>query len=256
MMRFALLFLIMTSHAAAEPVFVSGDEDGQGFLRQRGSDCYLMTPKHVVGGAREATVVGERAERRRAILERVYDPDLAILRILGKTGCPTRFPDGGALGRLLLSDRSARVVSRSQSGTTRYTPVEIIGSDDRFILIRPASNERIFQGLSGSPLMIGGSTAGMLQSVDSEQGTGRVLRQDYMARVLKSWFPGSGGSSRPHIKNEVEPTIPTNDPGGLIRGNDKDSPPSRPAISGEIIPSRPLPEIEQEKTNEHLEEEP
>ena len=236
-----LTLLLLAGNAGAQPVFVAGEEDGQGFLRQRGNTCYLVTPQHVLGQAREAVLTGDRAERHSAVLERSYDPDLAILRVAGLSDCLARFPDGGALDRLLQSTSEARLVSRSNSGAVRQTPIEIIASDERYIRVRARNGEALFRGMSGSPLMIGASTAGMLQSVDADSGTGTVLRQDYMSRVLESWFPEVTVRSRPYITNEVRPTVPTNDAGGLIAGPDSEAVRTRPAISGGVQPARPLP---------------
>lgn len=242
-----LTLLLLAGEAIAQPVFVAGDEDGQGFLRQRGDACYLVTPQHVLGRAREAVLTGDRAERHSATLERNYDPDLAILRVASLSGCPTRFPDGGALDRLLQATSEARLVSRSNSGAIRQTPIEIIASDERFIRVRAKNGDPLVRGMSGSPLMIGGSTAGMLQSVDADSGTARVLRQDYMSRVLESWFPEVTVRSRPYITNEVLPAIPTNDADGLIADPDSDLIRTRPAISGDVQPARPLPGDEANK---------
>ena len=242
-----LTLLLLACQAAAQPVFVAGAEDGQGFLRQRGDACYLVTPQHVLGPALKAVLTGDRAERHSATLERSYDPDLAILRVASLSGCPTRFPDGGALDRLLQATSEARLVSRSNSGAVRQTPVEIIASDERYIRIRARNGEPLFRGMSGSPLMMGGSTAGMLQSVDADSGTGTVLRQDYMSRVLESWFPKVTVYSTPRITPGVEPTISTNDAGGLIADPDSEPVRTRPAISGGVQPARPLPADENEK---------
>lgn len=241
-----IFLLVLSMQAAAEPVFVQSQEDGQGFLRQRGSDCYLITPQHVLGPERSAELVGERAEQHQGILERSYDPDLAILRVPDRSDCPSRFPDGGALRELLRNTSSARLLTRSASGAVRQTGVEIIASDERFIRIRARSGERLFRGMSGSPLMIGGSTAGMLQSVDADSGTGTVLRQDYMSRVLESWFPETIVRSRPYITNEVRPAVPTNDADGLIADPNSNPTRTRPAISAEVQPARPLTEDDNE----------
>jgi hypothetical protein len=237
-----IFLLVLSMQAAAEPVFVQSQEDGQGFLRQRGSDCYLITPQHVLGPERSAELVGERAERYQGILERSYDPDLAILRVPDRSDCPSRFPDGGALRELLRNTSSARLLTRSASGAVRQTGVEIIASDERFIRIRARSGERLFRGMSGSPLMIGRSTAGMLQSVDADSGSGTVLRQDYMSRVLESWFPQVYEPSRPHITNRVRPTVSTNDADGLISHPNSDMTQTRAVIDGGVRPARPLPE--------------
>ena len=236
-----LTLLLLAGEASAQPVFVKGAEDGQGFLRQRGNACYLVTPQHVLGQAREAVLTGDRAQRHKALLERRYDPDLAILRIETLDDCPTRFPDGGALDRLLQATSEARLVSRSDSGAVRQVSTEIIASDERFIRIRAENGERLFRGMSGSPLMIGGSTAGMLQTVNADSGTGMVLRQDYMSRVLESWFPKVPIRTRPYITSEVRPTIPTNDAAGLIADPQSNPVRTRPAISGGVQPARPLP---------------
>ena len=246
-----LLLMLYAGLATGQTVFVAGDEHGQGFLRQRGDDCYLVTPQHVLGQAREAMLTTDRAERHRALLERNYDPDLAILRVASLSDCPVRFPDGGALDRLLRATSEARLVSRSHSGAVRQTSIDIIASDERFIRIKARNGDKLFRGMSGSPLMIGGSTAGMLQSVDADSGTGTVLRQDYMSRVLQSWFPIVSVRSRPYITNEVRPTIPTNDADGLIADPDSDFVRTRPAISGGVQPVRPLPNDQSEKDAEN-----
>ena len=236
-----LILLLLAGEVSAQPVFVKGAEDGQGFLRQRGNACYLVTPQHVLGQVREAVLIGDRAERHSAVLERSYDPDLAILRVAGLSHCPARFPDGGALDRLLHATSEARLVSRSNSGAVRQVPTKIIASDERFIRIRAENGERLFRGMSGSPLKIGESTAGMLQTVNADSGTGMVLRQDYMGRILESWFPEFTVRSKPYITKEVRPTVPTNDAGGLIANPDSEPERTRPAISRGVQPARPLP---------------
>ena len=246
-----LTLLLVAGEASAQPVFVKGAEDGQGFLRQSGNACYLVTPQHVLGQAREAVLTGDRAQRHKAVLERRYDPDLALLRIETLDDCPTRFPDGGALDQLLQATSEARLVSRSNSGAVRQVKTEIIASDERFIRIRAENGERLFRGMSGSPLKIGGSTAGMLQTVNADNGTGMVLRQDYMSRVLESWFPEVTVPSRPYITNKVRPTIPTNDAGGLIANPDSEPVRTRPAISGGVRPARPLPSDGSEKDEDN-----
>ena len=238
-----LTLLLLAGETIAQPVFVAGDEDGQGFLRQRGDACYLVTPQHVLGRAREAVLTGDRAERHSATLERSYDPDLAILRVAGLSGCPTRFPDGGALDRLLQATSEARLVSRSNSGAMRQTSIEIIASDERYIRIRARSGEPLFRGMSGSPLMIGGSTAGMLQSVDADSGTGTVLRQDYISRVLASWF-SDRQESKPSILTmnpTLDPTTESNDVDGLIRQSGPTEPRHRSVLPGHLTPIDPLP---------------
>jgi len=237
-----LILSLLGGTATAQPVFVQGDEDGQGFLRQRGNDCYLVTPQHVLGQARQAVLIGDRAQRHNATLERSYDPDLAILRIDTLDDCPTRFPDGGALNRLLNQSTKARLSTRSSSGALQQVAVEILGSDDRFIRVRGANGEQLFRGMSGSPLMIGGSTAGMLQTVNADNSTGMVLRQDHMSRVLESWFPEVTVKSRPYITRDVHPAIPTNDAAGLIIDAQDATNRSRPVISGGVQPARPLPD--------------
>lgn len=249
-----LTLLLLAGKAAAQPVFVAGDEDGQGFLRQRGEACYLVTPQHVLGQAREAVLTGDRAERHRALLERSYDPDLAILRVAELSDCPSRFPDGGALDRLLQASSTARLVSRSGSGAVRQTAVEIIASDERFIRVRAQAGGNLFRGMSGSPLMIGGSTAGMLQSVDADNGTGTVLRQDYMSRVLASWFPRQH-EVKPAVligNPTLTPTMESNDVGGLINESIPDSPRSRQVLPGRLVPIEPLTrESANEKKDNH-----
>lgn len=245
-MGFLLGMIALGFHAVAEPVFVAGAEDGQGFLRQRDGVCYLVTPQHVLGGAREASLTGNLALSHEAVLQRSYDPDLAILRVAGRIECPGRFPDGGALEALLSQTGEGRLVSRSASGALFHTPVEIIAADERFLRVRARAGETLFRGLSGSPMMIGGSTAGMLQSVDADSGIGTVLRQDYMNRLLGSWFPEVRSQSRPVIRREVEPVVPTNDPDGLILRPGAEAPRSRPALSGDVMPARPLPVPEEE----------
>src|SRR6056297_2037620 len=169
---FLILMALLVSMASANPVFVAGDQDGQGFLLQRESDCYLITAQHLLGEAREAILVDDRSARHHALLERTAEPGLAILRVPGIGGCASSFPDGGELDRLLQTTGEARLTYRTNSGAISSIGVEIIASDERYIRVRAENSERLYRGIIGSPLMIGDSTAGMLQSVDADSGTG------------------------------------------------------------------------------------
>lgn len=251
-----VIFLMLSGGiATAQPVFVSGDQEGQGFLRKRDSECYLVTLQHVLGQAREARLTGDRAKRYKALLERKYEPDLAILRVPNLSDCPNRFPDGGALDHLLQSGNQARLISRNRSGILRQIAVEIIAFDELFIGVRAKQGEHIFRGMSGSLLMLGGSTAGILQSFDLQSGTGTILRQDYVGRYLESWFPKDQNVKRkiPIANSALHPIIPTNDSDGLIK------PPTqmvlqKPKILPEhLTPIDPLPKKSKENNGENHE---
>jgi len=226
-----------------EPVFVKSDEDGQGMLRSRQGVCYLITPAHVLGEARQAQVTGGRMLQSQALLERMYEPDLAIMRVTGEMhGCDLRFADGQALERLLAGGvADGYLLLRSEAGTVRRTDVTIQAFDERFLRIIPEDGVALMRGMSGSTLYLGGTVGGMLLSVNAENQWGTVLRQDYLNALVSSYFPASATSSRPNVlSRDVIPTLDGNDVDGFIAEPAAGATSGRAVIRGDVQPVRPV----------------
>jgi hypothetical protein len=193
-MRLALavaLLWLAPSVSTAQVFLKAGAQVGQGVLRSRGDDCFILAPAHVVEGADSIQVVAELRRLGHASVETVYPGDLALLRVDRASGlrCSEQWD---AAPRLL--DRLSTVVdgsleSRNEDGSLERRFVKIVSHDPQFIVIKAvAPNDAFFRGLSGSMLRMGGSPAGLLLRVESATGLGIVLRNDHLTDMLRTFF--------------------------------------------------------------------
>ncbi len=193
-MRLALAVALLSlapSVTTAQVFLKAGAQVGQGVLRSRGDDCFILAPAHVVEGADSIQVVAELRRLGRASVETVYPGDLALLRVDRASGLPCS-EQWDAAPRLM--DRLNTVVdgsleSRNEDGSLQRRFVKIVSHDPQFIVIKAvASNDAFFRGLSGSMLRMGGSPAGLLLRVESASGLGIVLRNDHLTDMVRTFF--------------------------------------------------------------------
>ncbi len=179
-------------------VFVrtASDHKGQGVLRKRDSECFLITPRHVatrvLGGGRDTVpdepirvVLTQRVELG-ASYRTGYADDIAILKLVSDgpvVDCPAVWDLGswntGA-------EDAATLVSLSEAGTARHIPVRVVDDSERIIRVLPTSGGPLARGMSGSLLRTEQGPAGMLLRVVAD--TGVVLRMDYISQVTHSFF--------------------------------------------------------------------
>ncbi|MCL1980760.1 MAG: S1C family serine protease [Proteobacteria bacterium] len=183
--------------AMASDAYIRGDQDqtGQGILRQRGEECLVIAPLHVVDDALQIEVT--LADKRRYPAEMIesFPGDLSVLRIAAADPIPCK---AGAyyanipLGSLLETEKSGELRTMLADGSIRIIPVNIIGYDQfRAILVMPQDGATpLAKGESGSPLYIAGRFAGMLLSVINN--VGNVVRSDTLAHTVALFFEDKG----------------------------------------------------------------
>lgn len=161
--------------------------------------CYAVTPGHVVGGEIFATLKGGSGGKALgdADLLQKFGYDLAILRVRGRlaASCGDSLRSIPDLGDVLGAETSAAVSSVNPDGSVSRRPVTITDVGLVHLRVRPASDaDRLFQGLSGSPVLVGDRPVGLLMAVDAATGEGRVLRYDRALETLRPFFGQGGGS--------------------------------------------------------------
>ncbi|MCL2457737.1 MAG: hypothetical protein FWF31_02605 [Desulfobulbus sp.] len=185
--------LVDLSPAMASDAYIKTDnnETGQGVLRQRGEECLVIAPLHVVDNALQIDLT--LADKRRYPAEMIesFPGDLSVLRITTADPIPCK---SGAyyanipLAPLLEAEKSGELRIMLADGSIRIVPVNIVGYDQfRAILIVPQdASTPLAKGESGSPLYIAGQFAGMLLSVSNN--IGNVVRSDALAQTVALFF--------------------------------------------------------------------
>lgn len=178
-------------------VHVQGAETGQGVLRARGTECFVITPFHVVEASLATIgIVGEVAVRAQSQLERRYAADLAILRIDGTTNLAcASWPSPPDLDALLATYNAGFILTRESDGSLSRMSVALRASDTDSIYVRPtAADDRITRTMSGSSLVLGGEIVGILLSVEGNEG--RIFQLDDVIRLTAGFFSPSSSDAR------------------------------------------------------------
>ena len=185
------LSLAQTSFSSDAYIKVDDNGLGQGILRQRGFECLLITPAHVVENAFKIDVtVADKTQYAAEIVE-LFPGDISVLRIKNAESAICRngsWSNTGTVNALLEKVNQGELRTMLADGSIRITPVDIVGYDPyRYIHVRPIhASDAILKGESGSLLYISGQLSGMLLSVKDD--TGIVLRQDALANTLALFF--------------------------------------------------------------------
>ncbi|MEZ5320100.1 MAG: pentapeptide repeat-containing protein [Vicinamibacterales bacterium] len=184
------------AEAQTQVVLVQARENGQGILRARGRECFVITPQHVVGETAAAVgIVAERQARATSQLVRLLPGDLAILRVDDATGlsCDEWLPLDNFAG-MLRTQTSGTLIMREADGSRTLLPVVFASTDDESIFVRPARpQDEIAKTMSGAALLVNGALAGVLLSV--EAGVGTVYQLDDVMRVSAGYFEPDGAES-------------------------------------------------------------
>ncbi len=186
------------------PVFVSGAEEGQGFLMTRLDACYAVTAGHVMLTGREpgapsrsdATIVGSgtpavNGHGRLVGLDRVAD--VAVLKIDGQLTRRCGLDFVAPVDPARLRGATGLVVYAFEDGTLGSDQVDIVDLAPEVLQVAAARTTKERGGLpagrSGSLLEVAGSPAGMLLLVvnqGADAGIGRVLRYDALMRSVRT----------------------------------------------------------------------
>jgi hypothetical protein len=183
-------------------VHVDAGEVGQGFLINRLNNCYLVTPAHVLGNEFYANVITGTKSRQMGEAERVqtfgYDLTLSAINGAAKNECNTSINSFGPLDMLLKSSTTLTVSSVNTNGSKSLTPVNMIDLGLVYLTILPSVDFPLYKGLSGSVVYSGDEPVGILQSVDSESGNGKVLRLDRAIETIRPFFASGFTVELPH----------------------------------------------------------
>jgi hypothetical protein len=183
--------LLLLASVCEAQVFLRSQEIGQGVLRARGGECFVLAPEHVVSSGAPVTVIAEHRRQGIAQVEATYAGDVALLRVdpSALIPCAGAWDAAAQLRERLTSAVEGTLETRNEDGSLQRRFVRITSHDTRFVTVRPAAAaDALFRGLSGSLLRIGGTPAGMLLQVDAETGDGVVLRMDHLSDIVRNFF--------------------------------------------------------------------
>jgi hypothetical protein len=193
-----LMPLAWSASPAAASTFVihvaAGAQHGVGMPRWWDGHCYVITPEHVIHDAHgDIGLVGRHRRQARAVVHwRNEGLDLAVLKVTegGDAACPERsWMPTGALDDLLSRATKGTLHGLGQDGGDRRSPVFLSKVQGTQLEVAPTlAGAEIVQGQSGSLLEVDGRRTGMLLQV-TDEGRGKVMRADYMERILDPVFP-------------------------------------------------------------------
>jgi len=191
---FITCFLVHPSLASDAYLKVDNNEFGQGIFRQRGRECLVIAPTHVVENAFKVDITtAERGNYSAEVLES-FPGDISVLRFVNENMLPCRsitWSGKANVNALLEIEKQGELRTMLADGSIRITEVDIVGYDKyRNINVRPRNHEdAIVKGASGSPLFIAGQFSGILLSVKKD--IGNVLRLDALTNTLSLFFGDS-----------------------------------------------------------------
>ena len=180
-----------------------GARRGQAALFTRGDGCFALTPQHVLGGERYATVAipaasGVARYAQGDLCAKWPDVDLALLRVTGHAadGCGEPLTTAAPIERILPAGGAGTLRYSNQDGSTeRIDVIVTFRGADHVIGIRPRGSEHpLTQGLSGGSLYLSNLRAGFLIAADDATGEGVVLRLDHTVGLLNALFDRQEGA--------------------------------------------------------------
>ena len=175
-------------------VNVPGGNEGRGLLKSRGEECFVITPKHVIGDYDLAKVgiIGDKKVKSFASIEHQYKEDLAILRVEGGgTQKCTEWSVEDKFETIIDNNASGFVEYRDSDGSVQKADVEVIGVNSEEIQIQRKDAMSVFvKGWSGSSFFVNSNGQrtylGMLYQIEGRKGY--VMRADHMFNVMTSFF--------------------------------------------------------------------
>ena len=209
---FALTVLGFAPSATAQTVWIEGAEEGQGVLRARGNECFVITPYHVVKDTLgDVTIVGPQATRTTAELVRSFPSDLAVLRIKDarSLSCDEWLPLDNFDAMLKTQAGGFLLITERTGGRTRLQ-VTFAAHDEERIFVRPSPGARqIEQTMSGALLLINGAPGGILLQKSNDEGTGEIYQIDDVMRLTQPFFAVATKPENPDNAASMEPAVAT-----------------------------------------------
>jgi hypothetical protein len=180
---------------------------GQSYLTHYGGRCIALLPVHVATEAGIPAFLGEGTGSL-GESEKISDlgDDLGLAEVTGSVAQDCGYSISTisrAVSSLIGSQGLATLRSVNSDGTVAQMAVAIVDDDGRmFLRVRPTNDRiQIRKGHSGSLLMIGDQPVGMLLSVNSRHGVGKVLRLDTVLSRAEDYM-GERGADRPAATGE------------------------------------------------------
>ncbi len=175
-------------------VNVPGGNEGRGILKSRGEECFVITPKHVIGDydLDKVSIIGDKKVKSFASIEHQYKEDLAILRVEGGgTQKCTEWSVEDKFESIIDNNISGFVEYRDSDGSVQKADVEVIGVNSEEIHIqRKDAMSGFVKGWSGSSFFVNSNGQrtylGMLYQIEGRKGY--VMRADHMFNVMTSFF--------------------------------------------------------------------
>ncbi len=211
----------------AQEVYVQAGEHGQGVLRKRKSECFVITPYHVVKTtAGNIQIIGSRTMRSEGTLVEAYEEpvDLAIVRLEGSLECPvwqkTDFSK--------MENQFEGILSiREDDGSLSMIPVSLRNIGPEFIKIKMKNPSDTFQKtMSGASLIVDKNRAGILlnfcmsdkgcENGFLQKGEGLVFRIDAVMAKLEPFFGVAPMLSTAVAQSILDRVIETRD--GSVQG--------------------------------------
>src|SRR5687767_14094787 len=177
---FTALLVSISTTAHAQGVWIEAAEEGQGILRARGNECFVITAYHVVKDtAGEITVVGAQSARTTAEFVRSFPPDLAVLRVKDARSlrCDEWLPLEN-FDAMLKTQAAGLLMTVERNGSRTRLALTFPRLDEERVYVSPAEPTRqISQTMSGAELIVNGALAGILLQKDAA-GLGEVYQVD------------------------------------------------------------------------------
>ena len=205
--------LMLAAQAQAGEVFLMGEHVGYGVTRAAGESCFAIAPARVTSDENRLLAMRPGIYRLPANVEQSFDQGFSILRIEGDGDlCESgQWPDGANLDIVLARTRIGSLVVGTADGTSGHMYVRVTGTDPAgYLEIAPVrATDKLMSGMVGSRVVLEEQDAGLLLSVDEEANVGRVIRQDFLTRLIapffRSWTEQPGQAPSPAA--ETTPSI-------------------------------------------------
>lgn len=186
------LMLILAVQARAGDVFLMGEHVGYGVTRAAGESCFVIAPARVTSDENRLFAMRPGVYRLPAEIKKVFDQGFSIVRIDGNGDlCEAEpWPDGANLAVILERTHIGTLLVGTADGSSGRMYVRVTGIDPPgYLEISPVrASDKLMSGMVGSRVMLEDQDAGVLLNVDEEANTGRVIRQDFLTKLITPFF--------------------------------------------------------------------
>ena len=175
---------------AAAPVHIEIDtgrsqEYGAGISVGKGTECFVVTPLHVVEIARTIMVTDRNGRSAKAVMYQAPDGvDAALLKVVSghALDCPEDWDDGSS-GGLAIQEADFLVSKKVKQSGMQQRRFFLGGESSTTMSLQPFGSteaDRLVEGDSGSSVYAKNLLVGMIVSVDTASGAGHALKQSQL----------------------------------------------------------------------------